>query len=87
MQALLPRLRLDTEIVMEITPELSCTDGVAETMARNGWNAYALKPQDSIENYFVPMKPAYAARIVDPITSRTDVVFSRVDSDRITYTS
>jgi FkbM family methyltransferase len=87
MQALLPRLRPDAEIVMEITPELSDTDGVVEVMARKGWNAYALKPQDSIENYFTPMKPSYAARIVDPITSRIDVVFSRVDTDRITYTS
>ncbi len=87
MQALLPRLRPDTEIVMEITPDLSDTDGVVEVLAREGWNAYALKPQDSIENYFVPTKPSYAARIVGPIASRTDVVFSRVDADRITYTS
>lgn len=87
MEALLPKLRTDTEIVMEITPELSGTDGVVEMMARKGWNAYVLKPQDSIENYFVPTKPSYAARIVGPITGRTDVVFSRAESERITYTS
>jgi FkbM family methyltransferase len=85
MQPLLSRLRPDAEIVMEITPELSGADDVVGVLAREGWNAYALKPQDSIENFFLPAKPPYAARIFGPITRRTDVMFSRIEADRITY--
>ena len=85
MRPLLSILRPDAEIVMEITPELSGPDSVMGELARAGWNAYALMPQDSIDNYLFPVQPTYAARIVNPITSRTDVVFSRTDTDRITY--
>jgi FkbM family methyltransferase len=86
MQPLLSRLRPDTEIVMEITPGLSGTDDVVRVLAKEGWNTYALKPQDSIENFFLPTKLPYAARILGPIASRTDVLFSRTDTDRIIYT-
>ena len=85
MRPLLPRLRRDAEIVMEITPELSGADSVVGALAREGWNAYALMPQDSIDNYFYPAEPPYASRIVDPIVTRTDVVFSRTESSRISY--
>jgi hypothetical protein len=83
----LSKLRPDAEIVMEITPELSGADGIIGVLAREGWNAYALKPQDSIENYFLPARPAFAARIVEPIATRTDVMFSRIEGDCITYSS
>lgn len=85
MQPLLSRLRPDAEIVMEVTPELGCADGILGILAREGWNAYALKPQDSIENYFLPLQPPYAARVSGPITSRTDVMFSRAQADQISY--
>jgi len=87
MRPLLSKLRPDAEIVMEITPELSGADGIIGVLAREGWNAYALKPQDSIENYFLPARPAFAARIVEPIATRTDVMFSRIEGDCITYSS
>jgi FkbM family methyltransferase len=85
MKPFLSRLRPDAEIVMEITPELGGADGILGVLAREGWNAYALKPQDSIENYFLPLKPAYAVRISGTVMRRTDVMFSRAEADQITY--
>lgn len=87
MRPLPSRLPPDAEIVMEITPELSGADDVVGVLAREGWNAYALKPQDSIENFFLPAKPSYTARISGAISTRTDVMFSRIETDRIIYTS
>jgi FkbM family methyltransferase len=87
MRPLLSKLRPDAEIVMEITPELSGAERIIDALAREGWNAYALKPQDSIENYFLPARPAFAVRIVEPIATRTDVMFSRMEGDLITYSS
>ena len=39
MESLLPRLRSDGEIVMEITPELSGANSILEFLTRHGWNA------------------------------------------------
>ena len=86
MKSILARLRPDAEIVMEIIPELSGQETVMGVFAREGWNAYALRPEDSIDNYFQPIK-ACAERIVDSVTVRTDVVFSRVATKRIIYDS
>jgi hypothetical protein len=86
MKSILARLRPDAEIVMEIIPELSGQETVMGVFACEGWNAYALRPEDSIDNYFQPIK-ACAERIVDSVTVRTDVVFSRVATERIIYDS
>jgi hypothetical protein len=72
---------------METAPELSGADDVVGVLAREGWNAYALRPQDWIENFFLSAKPPYAARIFGPVARRPDVLFSRIDTDRIIYTS
>lgn len=85
MQPLLSRLRADAEIVMEINPELSEADRVVELLARGGWNAYALMSPHTMESYFLPAKPLYAARISSSILTRTDVMFSRIQTDRISY--
>jgi len=84
-QPILNRLRSDAEIVIEVTPGLYATDEIVATLAKDGWRPYALLPQDSIENYFAPAKQTYAVRISGPILRRTDVLFSRIEADVITY--
>ena len=85
MESVLSRLRPDGEIVMEITPELNGGDSILQILAGHGWNAYALMPHDSLESYFTQVRLAHAVRICSPIVKRTDVLFSRMTADRITY--
>jgi FkbM family methyltransferase len=85
MESLLPRLQPNAEIVMEITPELGTADCIVGLLANHGWNAYALMPYDSLENYLSPARLAHALRISGRIAKRTDVMFSRIAADHIRY--
>src|ERR1019366_6279252 len=69
----------EAEIIMEITHGLSGSSLVVEAFARHRWTAYALEPEDSIDNYLTT-RCFHAIRISTPLTKRTDVIFSRIDA-------
>lgn len=85
MESVLPKLPPNAEIVMEISPDSSAADRIMLFLANHGWNAYALMPADSLENYFSRKRQAHAVRISTPIVKRTDVMFSRIATNSIDY--
>ncbi len=81
---LLPALRDDAEIVMEVSPNLMpdperSRDEIFATMRAHGYSAYVLENDyDSVDSYLEPQRPPRPASLADPrITAQTDILFSR----------
>lgn len=81
---LLPALRDDAEIVMEVSPNLMpdperSRDEIFATMRAHGYWAYVLENDyDSVDSYLQPHRVREPALLADPrIDKQTDVLFSR----------
>ncbi|MEU2506009.1 FkbM family methyltransferase [Streptomyces sp. NPDC007863] len=90
MAPLLPRLRHDAEITVEVTPTRMAqlgdsVDELMETMRAHGFHAYRLVNDYTPGSYVEALEGAgrVPERLVGPVAGESDLVFSRVDADRL----
>ncbi|WP_274914799.1 FkbM family methyltransferase [Streptomyces sp. WZ-12] len=91
LEPLLARLRPDAEITVEVTPERMARlgdslDELLDTMARHGFHTYRLPNSYAAGGYpaSLPASAASAAvRWRGPVVEESDLVFSRVDGERL----
>ncbi|OIJ68145.1 FkbM family methyltransferase [Streptomyces mangrovisoli] len=90
LRPLLGRLRPDVEITVEVTPDRMAqlgdsVDELLETMSDAGFHAYRLPNAYAPESYPEALRrgPAVPVRWRHPVTEESDLIFSRVDADRL----
>ncbi|QHC26307.1 FkbM family methyltransferase [Streptomyces sp. GS7] len=90
LKPLLPRLRPDAEITVEVTPErmerLGDSVGeLMETMREHGFHAYRLANSYAAGSYPAAVRGPVAApvRWRGPVVEESDLVFSRVDAEEL----
>lgn len=90
MAPMLDRLRPDAEVTVEVTPERMSRlgDSVAElleTMQKAGFHVYRLVNDYKPQSYPPALRhrPAVPVRWRGPVDSESDLIFSRVDADRL----
>ncbi|SBT93342.1 hypothetical protein GA0115233_106220 [Streptomyces sp. DI166] len=83
---LLPRLRDDAELVIEVTPRLltkqgQAVDDVLGPLREQGFNVYRLANDYAAASYPAALaRPAPAIRWHGPVTEMSDLVLSRTDA-------
>ncbi|MEU2354584.1 hypothetical protein ABZ599_16715 [Streptomyces misionensis] len=86
---LVPRLRDDAELVIEVTPKLlakqdQVVDDVLGPLCEHGFNVYRLANDYAAATYPAALaKPAPAVQWNGPVTEMTDLVLSRTDADTL----
>lgn len=90
MAHMLPLLRPDAEITVEVTPERMArlgdsADELVETMQAHGFHPYRLVNDYTPESYVAALNGALRVpeRLVGPLAGESDLVFSRVDADAL----
>jgi len=88
MRPLLHSGRPDLEVMVEVCPERLARQGkrpadLLEVFEEAGFHAYRLENDYSPESYLAPVKDKRPARIVRPVESETDMVFSRQDAEML----
>ena len=91
LEPLLARLRPDAELTVEVTPERMARlgdslDELLQTMARHGFHTYRLPNSYAAGGYPASLRAAAAAPAVRwraPVVEESDLVFSRVDAERL----
>ncbi|MET9801853.1 FkbM family methyltransferase [Streptomyces sp. NPDC006368] len=90
MVPMLPLLRPDVEITVEVTPERMALlgdspDELLEIMRDHGFHPYRLVNDYTPESYVTALHGASSVpeRLVGPLTGETDLIFSRVDADTL----
>jgi FkbM family methyltransferase len=84
---ILPRLRGDAELVIEVTPRLLAKQGrtvddVLRPLREHGFHTYRLANDYNASSYPAALRrPAPAARWREPVTAMTDLVLSRTDGE------
>jgi FkbM family methyltransferase len=94
MAPLLANAREDLEIVMEIAPRMLARQGkrpqdILRMFEAAGFHAYRLENDysSSAGSYLESVHQRRPLRITEPLTSQTDVVFSRIDSGDLPMSS
>ncbi|MFI6528787.1 FkbM family methyltransferase [Streptomyces uncialis] len=90
MAHMLPLLRPDTEITVEVTPERMArlgdsADELMETMQAHGFHPYSLVNDYTPESYVAALNGAVRVpeRLIGPLAGESDLIFSRVDADTL----
>jgi FkbM family methyltransferase len=89
MEPLLDRLRPDAEVVMEVTPERMAqlgdsADELRAIMRNHGFHAYRLPNDYAAESYPRALRrPEPPVRLRGALTGETELVFSRVEAERL----
>ncbi|MDN3296885.1 FkbM family methyltransferase [Streptomyces ficellus] len=90
MVPMLPLLRPDAEITVEVTPERMALlddspDELLATMRDHGFHPYRLVNDYTPESYVTALHGGSSVpeRLVGPLTGETDLIFSRVDADTL----
>ncbi len=87
---LLPHLRPDAELVIEITPRLlakqgQTVDDILGPLSRHGFHPYRLTNDYDPASYPDALRrPQPPKRSTEPVTEMTDLVFSRADTAVLT---
>ncbi|MEU0689974.1 FkbM family methyltransferase [Streptomyces uncialis] len=90
MAQMLPRLRPDAEVTVEVTPERMArlgdsADELMETMKAHGFHPYSLVNDYTPESYVAALNGAVRVpeRLVGPLAGESDLIFSRVDANTL----
>ncbi|MEU7291743.1 FkbM family methyltransferase [Streptomyces exfoliatus] len=90
MACMLPRLRPDAEITVEVTPERMArlgdsADELMATMQAHGFFPYRLVNDYTPESYVAALHGARRVpeRLLGPLTGESDLIFSRIDADAL----
>jgi FkbM family methyltransferase len=90
MTPMLPLLRPDAEITVEVTPERmkqlgDSADELMETMRAHGFHPYRLVNDYTPESYVTALHGAarIPERVSGPLTDESDLIFSRVDAETL----
>ncbi|MFD5324807.1 FkbM family methyltransferase [Streptomyces sp. NPDC127092] len=90
MTPMLPKLRPDAEITVEVTPDRMAqvgdsVDELMQTMRDHGFHPYQLVNDYTPESYVTALGGATRepVRLTGKVTGETDLVFSRVDAARL----
>lgn len=88
MAPMLSQLRQDVEITVEVTPDRMSQLGYSveellKTMQEHGFHVYRLVNDYTPKSYVVRGAPAVPVRLRGPVVGESDLIFSRIDAERL----